>query len=68
MFCIPADIPPQLCAIDDECKAIYHSEDSVCIWVFATPQLRDQFVRGSAGMTKAQRESFYQCFVAVDSA
>ena len=27
MFCIPVDIPPELCLIDDERKAIYHSKE-----------------------------------------
>ena len=35
MYCIQADIPNSLCKIDDELKAIYHSKDSICIWVFA---------------------------------
>ena len=62
MFCIPVDIPSELCLIDDERKAICHSKDSVCIWVFANSQLRDQFVRESAGMSKAEREAFYERF------
>ena len=62
MFCIPVDIPPELCLIDDERKAIYHSKDSVCIWVFANSQPRDQFVRESAGMSKAEREVLYERF------
>ena len=63
MFCIPVDIPSELCLIDDERKAIYHSKDSVCIWVFTNSQLRDQFVRESAGMSvKAEREAFYERF------
>ncbi len=31
MICIKAEIPEDLCQIDDELKAIYHSKDSVCI-------------------------------------
>ena len=34
MICIKTDIPDELNKIDDELKAIYHSNDSVCIWVF----------------------------------
>ena len=34
MFCIQVDIPNFICEIDDELKAIYHSKDTVCIWVF----------------------------------
>lgn len=58
-ICIKADIPPALMAIDDECKAIYHSKDSFCIWTFANKEARDKFVSDSAGMDKAEREEFY---------
>jgi hypothetical protein len=34
MICIKATIPEELNAIDDECKAIYHSKDSVCFFLF----------------------------------
>ena len=34
MTCIKVDIPEEICAIDDEPKAIYHSKNTVCIWVF----------------------------------
>ena len=57
--CIPASIPAELCAIDDELKAIYHSADSICIWVFATREDRNRFVEESAGMMKAEREALY---------
>ncbi len=33
MICIKTDIPEEICKIDDELKAIYHSKDTVCIWV-----------------------------------
>ena len=36
MYCIHVDIPHYLCEIDDELKAIYHSKDNVCIWVFTS--------------------------------
>ena len=29
MICIKVDIPEEICAIDDELKAIYHSKDTV---------------------------------------
>ena len=32
MICIKTQIPEEICKIDDELKAIYHSNDSVCIW------------------------------------
>jgi hypothetical protein len=36
MYCIQVDIPQNICDIDDELKAIYHSKDTVCMWVFIT--------------------------------
>ena len=36
MICIKTEIPQEICDIDDELKAIYHSKDTVCIWVFET--------------------------------
>ena len=33
MICIKTEIPKEICEIDDELKAIYHSHDTVrCIW------------------------------------
>ena len=60
MFCIQVDIPNSLCEIDDELKAIYHSKDSVCIWVFGSREDRNNFVDETAGMLKEERESYYQ--------
>ena len=60
MYCIQVDIPHSLCEIDDELKAIYHSKDSVCIWVFGSRQDRNNFVDETAGMLKAERESHYE--------
>jgi len=34
MICIKTEIPKEICEIDDELKAIYHSQNTVCIWVF----------------------------------
>ena len=34
MICIKAEIPEELNSIDDELKAIYHSKDTVCFYVF----------------------------------
>ena len=36
MICIKDEAPMEICEIDDELKAIYHSEDSVCILIFKT--------------------------------
>jgi hypothetical protein len=59
MICIPAEIPMDLCAIDDERKAIYHSNNSVCIWVFVSVEDRNRFMKETAGMNKADREDIY---------
>ena len=60
MFCIKADIPQNICEIDDELKAIYHSKDTVCIWVFKTRSDRNKFVDETAGMMKSDRETHYE--------
>lgn len=60
MICIPTSIPQELCAIDDELKAIYHSSDSFCIWVFKTRVARNQFMDATTGMDKVAREAYYQ--------
>ena len=59
MFFIQVDIPHSLCKIDDELKTIYHSKDSICIWVFGSREDRNNFVDETAGMLKAERESHY---------
>ena len=60
MFCIHVDMPHVLCEIDDELKAIYHSKDSICIWVFDSRKDRNNFVDETAGMLKAERESHFE--------
>jgi len=60
MICIQADIPQSVCDIDDELKAIYHSKDTVCIWVFKTRVDRNKFVDDTAGMLKSERENHYE--------
>jgi len=60
MICIPVEIPKELCAIDDELKAIYHSTDTVCIWVFKTTEDRNAFMDTTVGMNKASREHYYE--------
>lgn len=59
MYCIKVDIPQEICEIDDELKAIYHSKDTVCIWVFKTRDERNKFVDETVGMSKAERENYY---------
>ena len=62
MYCIQVDMPHTLCEIDDELKAIYHSKDGVCIWVFGSREDRNNFVDETAGMLKAERESYYETY------
>lgn len=59
MICIKAEIPAEICAIDDELKAIYHSKDTVCIWVFKTREERNNFMDKTVGMSKADRENYF---------
>jgi hypothetical protein len=62
MYCIQTEIPQEICGIDDELKAIYHSKNSVCIWVFKTREDRNRFLDETAGMLKDDRESHYETF------
>ena len=60
MICIKANIPKELNDIDDELKAIYHSKDTVCFFVFKNKEQRDEFVEKTKGMLKIERETIYQ--------
>ena len=62
MYCIQTEIPQEICEIDDELKAIYHSKDSVCIWVFKKREDRNKFMDETAGMLKSDREKHYESF------
>ena len=59
MICIKAEIPNQLNDIDDELKAIYHSKDTVCFYIFKSRDLRNEFIKKTKGMNKDQREKIY---------
>ena len=59
MICIKTNIPKEICDIDDELKAIYHSHDSICIWVFKTRNDRNKFLDETIGMLKKEREDYY---------
>ena len=59
MICIKTDIPEELNKIDDELKAIYHSSDTVCFYIFKTREFRNEFVEKTKGMNKEQREQIY---------
>ncbi|ANQ66629.1 hypothetical protein GS41_04875 [Candidatus Pseudothioglobus singularis] len=62
MYCIQTEIPQEICEIDDELKAIYHSKNSICIWVFKKREDRNRFLDETAGMLKDDRESHYETF------
>lgn len=59
MYCIQVDIPQSIYDINDELKAIYHSKDTVCIWVFKTREARNRFMEETADMIKNERENHY---------
>ena len=60
MICIKANIPEELSKIDDELKAIYHSSDTVCFFIFKTRELRNEFIERTKGMKKIEREKIYE--------
>ena len=60
MICIKTQIPEEICKIDDELKAIYHSNDSVCIWVFESREDRNKFMEETVGMMKDERETYFE--------
>ena len=60
MICIKAEIPRELNNIEDELKAIYHSKDTVCFYIFKTRELRNEFIEKTKGMNKDSREQVYK--------
>ena len=62
MYCIKTEIPQIICDIDDELKAIYHSKDTVCIWVLKTRKDRNRFMEETSGMLKNEREEYFESF------
>ena len=60
MICIKTKIPHEISNIDDELKAIYHSSDSICIWVFESREDRNRFMDETVGMMKEERETFFE--------
>ena len=60
MICINADIPKELNDIDDELKAIYHSKNTVCFYIFKSRDQRNEFIEKTKGMNKTNREIVYQ--------
>ena len=59
MICIKTKVPKEICEINDELKAIYHSHDSICIRVFKTRDDRNKFMDETIGMLKKDREDYY---------
>ena len=59
MICLKLDIPDELNDIDDELKAIYHSSNTVCFYIFKTRKDRNEFVEKTQGMKKEEREIIY---------
>ena len=62
MICIKAEIPEELNKIDDELKAIYHSRETVCFYLFKTRELRNKFIEETKGMNKEDREKIYELY------
>ena len=60
MICIKAEIPKELNDIEDELKAIYHSKDTVCFYIFKTRELRNEFIEKTKRMNKESREQIYK--------
>jgi hypothetical protein len=60
MICIKTEIPKELNDIDDELKAIYHSKDTMCFYIFKTRELRNEFIEKTKDMNKADRENIYK--------
>ena len=44
----------------DELKAIYHSTDTICFFIFKTREKRNEFMGRTQGMMKAEREEVYK--------
>ena len=62
MICIKAKIPEEIYNIDNELKAIYHSKDTGCIWVFKTKEDRNKFMDDTIGMKKDNRQNHFDNF------
>ena len=62
MICIKAEIPKELNEINDELKAVYHSKDTVCFYIFKSRDLRNQFIENTKTMNKTQKEEIYKLY------
>jgi len=60
MIYIKVDIPKELNNIDDELKAIYHSKNTVCFFIFKNREQHNEFLERTKGMLKVERETVNQ--------
>ena len=60
MLCINTNIPKEINVINDELKAIYHSKNTVCFYIFKSRDQRNEFIEKTKGMNKTDREIVYQ--------
>ena len=60
MICIKANIRKELNDINDEFKAIYHSKNTVCFYIFENREMRNKFLDKIKGMSKFNREIIYK--------
>ena len=67
MICIKTEIPQEICDIDDELKAIYHSKDTLCIWIFESMEDRNRFMKETIGMLKEERDKHFESFYKSES-
>ena len=56
------EIPEELNKIDDELKAIYHSRETICFYLFKTREFRNKFIEETKGMNKEDREKVYELY------
>jgi hypothetical protein len=60
MICSKANIPKELNNIEDKLKAIYHSKNTVCFFIFKNRDQQNELFEKTKGMTKVRRETVYQ--------
>jgi len=56
MICINTNISKKLNNIDGEIKAIYHSKDTFCFYIFKNREQKNEFIKKINGMNKNDRE------------
>ena len=60
MICIKAKFTKKLNEIGDKLKALYHSKDTVCFYIFKTKEIRNKFFDRTKGVKKNDREAIYK--------